>query len=55
MTEDNELCKEGVSLHESIMHGSLDRLNPIVAEGMKIMGFVNMFNHGVPLVSLKII
>jgi len=26
----NELCKEGVSLHESIMHGSLDRLNPIV-------------------------
>ena len=24
-----------------------DYRNPIVAEGMKIMGFVNMFNHGV--------
>jgi len=24
-----------------------DYRNPIVAEGMKVMGFVNMFNHGV--------
>ena len=26
----NELCKEGLSLHETIVKGSLDRLNPIL-------------------------
>ena len=26
----NELCHEGLSLHDAVMHGSLDRLNPIL-------------------------
>lgn len=30
----NELCKEGGTLRENIMHGSLDRLNPIIMTAM---------------------